>query len=1056
MSEHTSVHELFEAQVQKSIGALALIFDGELLSYSVLNERANRLAHYLGRLGVTTGTRVGIYMGRCTDAVVTVMAILKAGAIYVPLDPAYPLVRLEHMVATTTPVVIVTKNCNGQIFENPCDHVVDVEAKAVEIRGEPTEAPVLAERSRDAYVLFTSGSTGHPRGVLGHQAGIINRIHWMLGTYPLQGKEVFCLRASLNFVDAVWDVFQPLLSGCPLVVMPEWAMENHESFLTEIQRWEVSRLSIAPAHLRSLLHYEPHLGKRLASLRILDITGEQISCQLARQTRQAFPKVVMLNRYGCTEAPSTMIFDLASYQEELHGELVPIGKEIDNTTVHLLGSDMQEVRDGQVGELCISGAQVATGYCNEPELTAKRFVNIILRGEERRVYCTGDLARRAMDGNVLCLGRQDGQVKIRGNRVEIDEVEAVVSAHPEVEHGAVVLDGKTGEERLKAFFVPNVSKLIAEDLRAWLRARLPEYMVPSLIIPLHRLPLLPSGKIDRQSLSALSGPTNPAGHMAPCTSTEFQIAEWVQELCCVDHVSTFDNFFDLGLDSLSAMQLLARLQRAYGVNISMQTLFAEPCVAALARLVATEEPRGPIPVAVKRVDSLAGPSGTERRFPMSYAQRLLWRLDQRLGRWRHLYNDAWAIRLRGDLDIVALEGAINDLVKRQAVLRTNYATEGEEEIQLISEESHLSLDHRDLSHLPDREQTRVIAEWVAQQRYQHFDLAGGSLLRGVLICTQSREHVLLLATHHITEDAWSGRVINRDLSELYNARLETRPHRLPELRRSYAEYSLWQEQMVQRGAWDEQLRYWKHQLAGKCVRPPRLLDRAMTADNPSFAGAEEALAVPKAVTDVLWRLASQEKVTRFMALLAVLYVTLYRYTNSEDLVIGSPIAHRHYEGVEDLVGFFPNMLAFRQVCHHDMTFRQLLRSVRGTALAAYANQDLPLVRLADALGEECGPHHPLVTMTFIMPGQNPRLGETLKLNGAKVELVRVEGVEQTAKFDFNLSAIDRAGSGSLALEILYNRSLFEPESIKRLLALYVAVLQDVGFNEDMPLGSIGI
>lgn len=1027
-----TVHERFEKQVARTPNATAVCCRDEMLTYRELNERANRLAHFLQKNGVTSDSFVGIHMERSLDIVVATLGILKAGAAYVPLDPAYPHERLLQMLAGVRLDLTLSRNGRGSWLPGK---LVDVADAAEQIARE-SGLNLHSHQTERAYLLFTSGSTGKPRGVVGSHLGVINRIDWMLREWPLHEDEAFCLRTSFNFVDAVWDVFQPLLNGCLLIVATNSTVENHEEFLSELERHRVSRLSIGPAHLRALLNHEPHLGRRLPHLWILDVTGEQFSGELAKKVRESVPQAVVFNRYGCTEAPSCMLFNAQDYNQDIHGELLPIGAAIGNTSLFIIGEDDKPVAPGEVGELVIGGAQVALGYYNDPTLTDMKFSKRSVSGVEEQIYRTGDQAKIAEDGHLICLGRMDAMVKVRGNRVEVDEVEAILNAHPAVEIAAVVVTGHLDNKSLYGCYVAK-DDVSSDNMRTWLRGKIPDYMIPSRLKRLNKMPLLPNGKIDRQHIVNSDASPSLHAYIAPHTRLEETLCVVIGEAFRVERLSIKDSFLDLGMDSIGAMQVVARLSKTLGVRVPMGVLLIESTVEKLAEWIGS--------AAAVHADLVVNASHENHVIaPMSYPQMLLWRIDQRLGRSKHVYNDTWAIRLRGNLDLEALKGAFRDLVEHHAALRTLFSeTADGHEVQAISNPGDFPLSLIDISRVEGEQQEDILKKAFIMERRQHFDLQNGPLLVGKLYRLADGKHVLILSAHHIAEDAWSGQLINKSLSRFYDARIAGAPEAARPLAISYTDFAVWQERMVAGGSWVAQLAYWRRQLRGMQGRPPGLLDHEPAAGALDYDGALETIEIPAELVEPVKQLAREEQATLFMAMLGAFYTALHRYTNWGDLSVGSPIAHRHYEGTQDIVGFFPNMLVFRQHVHGDMGCRELLRQVKSMALDAYAHQDVPFIKVAEALGANKGPDHPLVAITFIMPAKAPRVGESLNLRGIEAELLRLPSECMYAKFDLSAVALEKT-NGRIEFQILYRKSRFRRESILKLMELYRDVLRETG------------
>lgn len=595
------IHHLFEQQAARTPAGVALIHGDERITYEALNGRANRLARHLQRLGVGPETLVGLYMERSPDAIVALLAILKAGGAYVPLDPSYPAERVAYMIEDAAPAALVTREQRAADLPRPHaawdGRVVVVDGvDAAAIADESVENPasgVTAENA--AYVIYTSGSTGQPKGVVAPHHATINRLHWMWQAYPFASGEVCCQKTALSFADSVWEIFGPLSRGVPVVVIPDAALKDADRFVEELAATEVTRLVLVPSLLRLLLQTYPDLRARLPRLTLWVSSGEALPAALCRQFLQRLPDRALLNLYGSSEvAADVTCYDTRDWDGN---SAVPIGRPIANTQLHLLDKQSRPVEIGAIGELYVGGAGLARGYLRRPDLTAERFVqNPFDPDPAARLYKTGDLGRYRPDGVVEYHGRNDQQVKVRGYRVELGDIEAALAAHPGVRESVVVVrDGGTpareeaeaGEQRVVAYIVPDRAREVTPAaLRDVVAARLPAYMVPSAFVLLDALPLTPNGKVDRQALpapDAASMASRASGALvAPATPIQGRLVELWQDLLRVRPIGVTDNFFDLGAHSLLAVRLIAEIERAFGKRLALATLFEEPTIARLA------------------------------------------------------------------------------------------------------------------------------------------------------------------------------------------------------------------------------------------------------------------------------------------------------------------------------------------------------------------------------------------------------------------------------------------------------------------------------------------
>jgi amino acid adenylation domain-containing protein len=593
------IHDLFELQARKAPHAVAVETENSRVTYLELNRKANQFAHYLARLGIGRESLVGVCLDRSTDLMVALLGILKAGAAYVPLDPAYPRQRLAFMLKDAGLRTVLTQERWAEILPNDGVTVVCVDRAAQQFAQESEENPRIQMSPKSlAYVIYTSGSTGQPKGVLGLHRGAINRFVWMWNAYPFKSGEVACAKTSLNFVDSVWELFGPVLAGIPTVMIPDEVAKSPHTLIAALAKHQVTRLVLVPSLLRAMLEAEPELMHRLPDLEYWISSGEALSQDLIRRFREIAPERILLNLYGSSEVSA----DVTCYDSRKAdcGEPVLVGRPIANTQIYILDSNLQPVPVGVPGQLCVSGIGLARGYLNRPEQTAERFIpNPFSNDGKGLMYLTGDLARYRTDGNVEVLGRidSDHQVKIRGFRIEPGEIESLLRQHPSVAQAVVApKDGPTGESCLVGYIVPSVSVpalALVPELRQHLRDRLPEHMVPAQFLILPTLPLLPNGKIDRHALPDLNQNEVPRDDVEPCTDCEARIEQVWREVLRVDHVGIHDNFFDAGGHSLLLAAVQTKLAKEFSREIASVDLYQYPTISALAKRLSNDdaEPR---------------------------------------------------------------------------------------------------------------------------------------------------------------------------------------------------------------------------------------------------------------------------------------------------------------------------------------------------------------------------------------------------------------------------------------------------------------------------------
>jgi amino acid adenylation domain-containing protein len=1045
-------HQLFEEQVQRTPDSVAVVFEGKQLTYAQLNARANQLAHHLQTLGVGPEILVAICLQHCLETVVGVLGILKAGGAYLPLDPAYPKERLAFMLQDAHAPVVLTRKDWLESLPDYGGRVVCLDSGWETIARESEKNPVSRATAQSlAYVMYTSGSTGQPKGVMCEHGGLVNYLCWV-NEGPL-GDPGLCmpLTTKLTFDMCLKQLFPPLLRGSEVWILPEQVLAEPATLLSALAARSKVGLNCVPSLWTAILHaiQSGQATPPGEGLTYLFFGGEPLSKELVARSLSALPHLQIWNIYGPTEATAN-----ASAARVIPGDEVTIGRPIANTRIYILNSLLHPVPIGVQGELYIGGTGVARGYLNRPDLTAEKFVPDPFRAEPgARMYKTGDLARYRPDGNIEFLGRADHQVKIRGFRIELGEIEAALGQHPAVREAVVMArEDAAGdpsaslltEKRLVAYVVAEREPLpTTTDLRNFLKEKLPEYMVPAVFVLLDALPLMPNGKIDRRALPApdRSRPELDGAFVAPRTPTEELLAEIWAQLLNIERVGIHDNFFDLGGHSLLATQLVSRMRESFQVEIPLRRLFEVPTVAGLAESIEAARQSGqnllaPPILPVPRNGDLA----------LSFAQQRLWFFDQ-LEPGLSAYNIPAAVRLKGPLNLAALERSLNEIVKRHESLRTTFGKVDGRPTQVIAPTLTIHLPVVDLRKLPASKRETEVRRLVTAEAQRPFDLSQGPLLRGTVLRLGDEEHVGLLTMHHIVSDGWSTGILVREVAMLYVAFCAGGSSPLPELPIQYADFAHWQRQWLQGEVLETQIAYWKEQLAGA----PALID--LPTDHPrpavqTFWGAHQSLVLPKHLQEGFKALSRQEGVTLFMTLLAAFKVLLYRYTSQDDLIVGTPIANRNRLETEGLIGFFVNALVLRTDVSGNPSFQELLRRVREVCLGAYGHQDLPFDRLVEELHVKRDlSRNPLFQVMFVMHNAPLR---TVELPG--LTLSPVEGDSETAHFDLTLQIMDT--EQGLTAAFVYNADLFEAGTIARMLGNFGTLLEAMVADPEQRLSDL--
>ncbi|MBE8967603.1 non-ribosomal peptide synthase/polyketide synthase, partial [Nostocales cyanobacterium LEGE 12452] len=1056
-----SIHQLFEEQVDSTPDAIAVVYENQQLTYRQLNNRANQLAHYLKSLGVKADILVGICVERSIEMLVGLLGILKAGGAYVPLDPDYPQQRLAFMLNDAALPVVLTQQSLLESLPEHTAQVVCLDSDRQLIAQHSPENPLTGSKPENlAYVIYTSGSTGKPKGVQVSHNGVVNFLASLSLSPGLTDSDTFCAVTTISFDIAALELYLPLIVGAKIVVVSREVASDGARLLLELQESGTTVMQATPATWQMLL--ASGLSTQKLGMKLL-CGGETLPAKLAHQLLETGSEV--WNLYGPTETTIwSSIYQLRNDSKQLEARsaiasgaalcaIAPIGRPIANTQIYILDTQLQPVPIGVPGELYIGGAGLTKGYLNRSELTQEKFIPNPFEGAGgSRLYKTGDLARYLPDGNIEYLGRIDNQVKIRGFRIELGEIETVLSQLGDVQTSCVIArEDIPGDKRLVAYVVPHQhSTLTINELRHSLKAKLPDYMVPNAIVILESLPLTPNGKVDRRALPAPDFQSERIDkYLAPRNPIEELLAQIWAQVLKLELVGIHDNFFELGGHSLLATQLVSRIRSIFKVELPLRELFARPTVAELAQTIGQLQQQD-----LELVSPPILPRAENAQLPLSFAQQRLWFLDQ-LEPNSAVYNIPITLRLVGTLNQVALEQSLHEIIARHEALRTNFVIVDGKPSQIIQTQTNWTVCVVDWRDVPITEQEIATEQLAQQQAIQPFDLAREPLVRATLVMLSLTEHILLVCMHHVVSDAWSIGVFVEELAALYNAYSQGQRSSLAPLAIQYADFAIWQRNWLQGDVLQSQLSYWQQQLAGA----PALLSLPTDRPRPavqSFAGAYQEFALSLELTDRLTKLSQEQGVTLFMTLLAAFDTLLYRYTGTEDILVGTPIANRNHSEIEGLIGFFVNTLVMRTNLAANPSFSELLGRVRLTAMDAYSHQDLPFEMLVEALQPERDlSHTPLFQVMFVI--QNTPMS-SVELAGLTISSLPVQSA--TAKFDLSLSMHNSTTSTTLSTSAglvaawEYNTDLFDADTIARMTGHFVTLLEGIVANPHQQISQL--
>ncbi|AQS41426.1 MAG: Non-ribosomal peptide synthase/amino acid adenylation enzyme [Candidatus Tokpelaia hoelldobleri] len=1024
--------ELFEKQVARTPDGVAFYQENTSLSYAQLNTRVNRLCHYLLTQGVSAGDVVAVLLPRCANLVVALLAIAKTGATYLPLDPDHPAERLKHILATAEPKLILTSSATADMVNWPSQKQIDEDSVLEMILSQPADNPSvnMPGPQQGAYVLFTSGSTGQPKGVLISHHGLSNFLAAMQQHIALSAGHRMLATTTIGFDIAALEIFLPLANGAAVVMVSRDIARDPMLLAREIAARQVTHLQGTPALWQGLVEYRPQAMTGLTAL----VGGDSLPVNLAERMVALALRVIQV--YGPTE--TTVWSTLGELTAENMQPSV-IGQPISNTRIYILDSALQPVPVGQPGELYIAGDGLAFGYFKRPDLTCERFVANPFGAAGGRMYRTGDMACWD-EGLRLCfLGRIDNQVKIRGYRIELGDIESALLQFPAVKHALVMAcdDNVITQKRLIAWVIADGTGCSPEALRAWLEEQLPEYMIPSVIVPLESYPLTANGKIDRRALPV---PVfTPAAPVLPVTEMEKTLCQLFADCLGIALPGIHDNFFHLGGHSLLALQLMNQLRASFNVDLSLKTIFDSPTVACLCDEIASAHPPLLRPVlAVQPRPAL---------LPMSFAQQRLWLQEQIAP--GSAYNMPLILQLDGILNVPALEEALLDVVARHESLRTLLIQQDGMLCQSVVpvEQVLFTLQRQ-------RADAGQLAETLSRQCGSVFDLEREIPVKASLFQLAEERHVLLLLIHHTAGDGGSLLPLMQDLSRAYRARLKGEIPALPPLEIQYTDYALWQRALLgdeqdPGSLFAQQMHYWQEQLANLPDEVTLAGDRQRPV-NPVNAAGRIAFTLDTAVYQQVKSLCVTTGASLFMVLQTALAAMLHRLGAGEEIVTGTPVLGRTEAAQMPLVGYFANTVVLRTNLAGNPTLNELIDQVRACVLAAYEHQDIPFERLVEALAPERSlSRSPLFQIMMLLDMPLPQ-----DIDFPQLQLEQCTPPATTAKFDllFNFSVDEH--KDCLAGQIEFSTDLYDADTVAGFARRLCDILAVMAERPEMKVGEL--
>jgi len=1012
--KNKTIVELFEEQVTKTPNKIALVFEDKQLTYQQLNKKTNQLAHYLkANYDIQANDLIGIMLNRSEKLLIAILGILKSGAAYVSIDPEYPTTRKEFIIRDTAIKALITQTdyifdleyYTGNVF------AIDVQLDTLNASAESSKTAIQPKDL--AYVIYTSGSMGKPKGVMVEHVSVV-RLVKSTNYVTLIGEEILLSTGAISFDATTFEYWSMLLNGGQLVLCSKETLLDTKKLSAEIVRREVNTIWFTSGWLNQLIDNDIELFKNLTTL---IAGGDKLSPVHLRTLKLCYPNLNIINGYGPTENTT---FSL-TYQLEQESMNIPIGKPISNSTAYIIDKYQQLLPIGTVGEICVGGAGLARGYLNQPELTKEKFVpNPFKQGE--RIYKTGDLGRWLPDGNIEFIGRKDEQVKIRGYRIELTEIETALQKHPNIDTAVVTVKYNKGDEKELIAYIVSKREFSATDIRTYLSNHLPAYMVPNYFVQLDNLPLTPNGKIDKKALPDPEGLGLSSGleYVAPRNEIEEKLVAIWQEILSKERISIKDNFFDLGGHSLRAARLASQIHKTFDVKITIADLFERPILEQQAEIIQQAQKTTFITIPIIK---------EQLNYPLSSSQRRLWVLSQ-FEEANIAYNMPWVYVFEGDLDKPSLEQAFTTLIERHEILRTIFKEDAQGQVrQWIQtvEDIGFKITYKDVR--KEKKQAEKIREIVQAECIKPFNLATGPLLRASLYQVENDKWIFTCTMHHIISDGWSMNVLIKELLLFYNAQTKGESNALSPLRIQYKDYAAWQQEQLSGEQLQSHKTYWLEQFTGELPVLEMPTDKPRPAVK-TYNGSIIHKTINAQLSKELKALSQEQGATLFMGLLATVNTLLYRYTNQEDIIIGSPIAGREHADLEDQIGFYINTLALRTQFKGEDSYKELLEKVKQLTLKAYEHQIYPFDELVDQLQlNRDMSRSALFDVMIVLQNNETHQAEGLHLGAIEVkEYSEVEN--QISKFDlvFNFVEVEEA----LQVSIEYNSDIYNKNSIEQL------------------------
>lgn len=1032
-----NIISLFEQTVSAHPNAPALECEGMVLTYTQLNEQANQLAHYLRSKGITSNSLVPLLVESGLHMIVSILGILKAGGGYVPIDVNLPAERIQFIIEDAKAVVAIVGSKFSHLLASINEeqvHIIDPEEEIFSLK--PKHNPPFIEGIEHiAYIIYTSGSTGTPKGVMITHANIVDYYFGLADKLPLSDCKSFALLSSTSTDLGNTVLFGSLLSGGVLHVFKKEMLSNAHALQTYFQELSIDCIKIVPSHWKALQMDD----QMLLPNKLLIFGGEVLYADIAQAILAANHNCVVVNHYGPTETTIGKLLHVVN-GSSTYQKTIPIGKPFGNTVVYILDAGLQPAPIGVPGRLFIGGKGLAKGYLNNVELTQKKFIrNPFANPKAPVLYDTGDLVKYGADGNITFINRADDQIKIRGYRVELGEIETALQGIAEVEQAVVLYNrDKNANGKLVAYVVAGET-FDKNEVLDQLRKKLPEYMIPSQVILMEEFPLMVNGKVDRRRLKELdTSGASVEKHINPKNDIEERLAKIWMDVLELENISMQDDFFEQGGHSLLAIRLVSAIRKEFNVEVPIGHIFDYPTIALLAEQIHANHNTKPAVIISPAIPMPAN-------IPMSFSQERLWLIDQLSGSSH--YHIPAILNLKGDVNIFALKYAFKELINRHEALRTVFRESNGSTCQVIQPNNNWDIEIV-TTEIGEGQMGRVIQSLLDKP----FDLSKDYMLRASLLNPADDEYLLIITLHHIASDAWSTPIMVRELEELYNSKVENRKASLEPLPIQYADYAIWQRKLAATDEWNTKVEYWKQKLSGvtKLNLPLDFVRPVMQSTN----GAMVSRRLSDSNTKSLHKLSKEHGTTMYVTLLSAFKVLIQKYTGQNDICVGTPVAERQYEEIQNLIGFFVNTLAIRSEVETQKSFTYFLSQVKTTINEAIQNQDIPFEKVVESLvqGRDIS-RSPLVQVVFTYQNVSNPKPVSLK-NITVAQNANSYSSHHTSKFDITFNITETTDAIFLGVE--YCTDLFKEDSVKRMMSHFDELLASISLNPEQPIAQLSI